>query len=193
MGKVRFGLENVHYSIVTEGSFGTPKALTGAVNLSIDPEGDDSTFYADNIPYATFTTNAGYSGSIEIACLEDEAASDLLSDTVDSNGLVYEVADAQPKEIALLFEIGGNVKNQRFALYSCTMSRPSREANTTSDSTDPDTITLDFKAVPKVMTIGTDSKKVTKATIERTTANATIYDAWFTTVQLPSGASGVTN
>lgn len=53
--KVHFGLKKVHYAIVTETdgvlTFGTPTAWPGAVNLSLEPQGDPVEFYADNGVY----------------------------------------------------------------------------------------------------------------------------------------------
>ena len=52
--KVKFGLKNVHYAVVTTNStgkesYGTPVAWPGAVNLSLDAEGDTNSFDADDI------------------------------------------------------------------------------------------------------------------------------------------------
>lgn len=51
--KVKFGLSNVHIAKITETegeiTYGTPFAMPGAVGLNADPEGDTTTFYADNM------------------------------------------------------------------------------------------------------------------------------------------------
>ena len=56
--KVIFGLNNAHYSIITEGedgeiTYGVPVALKGAVEISLDPRGETTDFYADDILYYT--------------------------------------------------------------------------------------------------------------------------------------------
>ena len=70
--KVKFGLKNCHYAKATLDpdtnavTFGTPVAIPGAVNLSLDPEGDTEPFYADDMVYYTTVANNGYSGDLEI-------------------------------------------------------------------------------------------------------------------------------
>ena len=54
--KVKFGLSNVHIAPITaisnsEVTYGTPFALPGAVNLTLDPEGESADFYGDNTKY----------------------------------------------------------------------------------------------------------------------------------------------
>ena len=67
MGKVKFGISNVYYSVITETNNGityaTPVRLPGAVSFSADPEGESTPFYADNIVYYQSVSNQGYSGA----------------------------------------------------------------------------------------------------------------------------------
>lgn len=188
--KVRFGLEQAYYALIQEdGKFGAPVPLKGAVSLSLNAEGNSSNFYADNCPYVTFSTNSGYTGELELAVLEDKDAQALLGEVKAANGIIYEDADAQPAQFALLFQTDGNLHEKRYALYNCTLSRPSMNANTTTDSTDPDTTTLSFTAIPLEMEIDGEKKKVTKGVIENDEAGKDVYSAWYTAVQTPALAS----
>lgn len=187
--KVRFGLKNVHYALIDfeTGEYKTPVRLPGAVSLSIDAEGDTSTFYADNMAYYVTSSNAGYTGSIELAALTDQALIDLLGYTKDNNGFVYERADANPPSFALLYEIDGDPEQQRGVLYSCKLTRPSVEANTKEDSTDPQTITSDFTAIAKEMTVGEEANvPVIKGSVE---SKQTAYTDFFTKVYAPAAAA----
>lgn len=191
MGKVRYGIENVYYALVDSktGKYGTPKALKGATALTTEAEGDSNSFYADDTKYAVFETNAGYTGTLTIASLEDDARVDLLGETKDAMGGIYEAVDSTPNAFAMMYKIKGNVCDQNFVFYEVTLSRPSQEANTTSDSTDPDTVELNFTAVPHEMPIGTDTKKVTKYSMELSDTNKEVYNGWFTEVKTPSAGA----
>ena len=60
--KVKFNIKNCHYAPVdSDGKYGTPIAMPGAVNLSLSVQGELSKFYADGIAYYTSSSNGGYS------------------------------------------------------------------------------------------------------------------------------------
>ena len=72
--KVKYNLKNVHAAKLTEMvadgettfTYAAPKAIPGAVSISLDAEGESSPFYADGIVYFRSVTNNGYSGDLEI-------------------------------------------------------------------------------------------------------------------------------
>ena len=51
--KVQFGLKNVHYAVLNGSVYAEPVSVPGAVNLSMDAEGDMQKFYADDVAYIT--------------------------------------------------------------------------------------------------------------------------------------------
>ena len=188
--KVMFGLSNAHYAVYdpTEGTYGTPVPIKGSVSLSLDIEGESSTFYADNVAYVTFNKNGGYSGTLEIAYAEHQMLQDLLG-YEDDSGLLLEFTDAQPSQFALLFEFDGNVNKQRFVLYNCTLARPNTEANTTEDTIEPTTQSLDITAIGIDLTYKGKTRNVVKGMIENTETNKTKFDAFFTSVLKPTEAA----
>ena len=46
--KIKYGLKNVHYAVITEAggvvSYGTPVAIPGAVNITLSPAGEKVEF-----------------------------------------------------------------------------------------------------------------------------------------------------
>ena len=83
--KIKYGLKNVYYAVATEGeggvlSYATPVRIPGAVNLSMEAQGDTTPFYADNILYWQGIANNGYSGTLEIATVPDSFRTDVLGD-----------------------------------------------------------------------------------------------------------------
>lgn len=100
--KVKFGLKNCHYALVTladdgTATFGTPVAMPGAVSLSLDAEGENEPFYADDSVYYMVSDNNGYSGDLELALIPESFLTDIMHETEDSNGVLYENKDVEPE------------------------------------------------------------------------------------------------
>ncbi len=95
--KIKYNLKNVHAAKLTKGPDGAykyevPKAIPGAVSISLDAEGDSSPFYADGIVYFRSTSNNGYSGDLEIALIPEWFRTDILKEELDKNGVLVENA-----------------------------------------------------------------------------------------------------
>ena len=189
MGKVRFGIKNAHYAVWNKenSSYDTPVAIPGSVKLSLDAKGNSSTFYADDIAYEQFSTNGGYTGSFQVAVVEDKLLKDLLGYLTTTNGVVVEDAAAKQASFALLFEVEGNEANVRFALFNCKLSRPSTENNTTTDDTTPDTSTLDITCIGRTF----EGHNIVKGHCEMSDTTKSTFDGWFNTVVVPSFNSAV--
>ncbi|EJL44027.1 phage tail protein [Brevibacillus agri] len=176
--KIKYGLRNVHYAVVTEGADGTytyatPKRLPGAVNLSLSPVGEKVEFYADDIAYHVEETNNGYDGELEVANLTDEFRIDVLGEQL-VDGVLFESADQKGKKFALLFEFDGDKKAKRHVLYNCTAARPTVAGSTRTNTKEPKTSQLTFSARPRPadMLIKADTAGLEQAK----------YEAWYTAV-----------
>jgi phi13 family phage major tail protein len=183
--KVKYGLSNCYYAVLDEtaGTYGTPVAMPGAVNLSLDQEGETNNFRADNMDYYVSVSNNGYSGDLELALIPDSFLTDVMGEVVGTNGLQYEIADAKPKAFALLFQFEGDEHATRHVLYNCKATRPTLASQTTDTSIEPVTETISLTAIAKEFTIDTSTVKVVKAKCKPTD---TAYDNFFTAVQTPN-------
>ena len=198
---VRYGISNAHYALYTDGADGelgtyaTPVAMQGATQLSLTPQGNTWTFYADNIAYETGSSNTGYEVSLTIAVVGDQAKIDLLGYASDANGVVYEAADSEPNSCAFLWEFGGSKVKKRGLLYNVKFNRPTVTGNTETDSVDPDTEELTGVAIGRDIEIGNNTVNVIKASATNETATSAQFDAWFDAVYIvgASGATGATS
>lgn len=185
--KVKYGLSNVYYAkatIATNGSatYSTPVAWPGAVSLSLDAEGDVTKFRADNTDYWVGQANNGYSGDFECALIPDSFRTDVMGEISDSNGVYLENADAKTNAFALLFQFEGDANNIRHVLYNCSVSRPSVAGQTTEESVEPQTETLNLTA--SAIYVPAITKNLVKA---RVTADVTTqYTSWFSSVYVPT-------
>lgn len=186
--KVKFGIEDAHVAFfdeatATEGSpaWDTPKAVDGAVSLTMNPEGDTNDFYADNTKYYTSNTNNGYTGTLEVANVPDEIIAEMLGMTIDTNGMLVESTEDKQKEFALMGEIKGDAKDRRFVYYRCKAARPSQDSTTNDTGETPDTDSLEVTVLP----IESEDKKLVKGVLELNDTNQDVFDAFFDEVILP--------
>lgn len=174
--KVKYGLKNVHYAVYTPGTdtYATPVAIPGGVNLSLTPEGESNTFYADNVAYYVTQADQGYSGDLEIATIPDAMRKDVWGWAEDANGVLVEDNQAAVKNFALLFQINGDAYNRHCVLYMCSAARPNINAATIGEQAEPQTETIALTAMPR-----TDGK-VQAVTLDTTTAS--VVSGWYNAV-----------
>ena len=181
--KVKFGLNKVHWAKITAWSdegvptFATPVRLPGAVSLSIDANGENENFYADNSVYYVINNNAGYDGDLEVALITTDFATAILGEQLDAKGGLVERNDAETSQFALMFEFDGDKNHIRHVLYNCVASRPSIEGETNEDSKEVKTDTLNLQATPL-------ANGYVKA---KTGTNTTddVYNKWYDAVYEP--------
>lgn len=182
--KIKYGLQNVYYAKITLGTggvetYGTPKALPGAVSLSLDAEGDINQFYADNRAYWQQASNNGYKGSLEVAMIPDDFRKDILEEVVDDNGVLVEKSIVATTAFAILFEFAGDEKNKRCVLYNCAVTRPTIGGQTTEDKITPQPEELDISCTAN------SAGYVKGSCIDGDTE----YSGWFSAVYVPSFTS----
>ena len=186
--KVKYGLKNVYYAVATidastnTATYDTPVQWLGAVNLSMDAQGEETKFRADNIDYWIGNSNNGYSGDFESALIPDSFKTDVLGYITDGNGVLVEDAGAKTVHFALMFQFEGDDKATRHVLYNVTCGRPSITGATTEESIEPQTETVTFKAIS--IYNATLGKDITKASCSE--SQATQYAAWTEAVYQPT-------
>lgn len=188
--KVKFGLSNVHVAKIIKGedgaiTYGTPFKIPGAVNLSLDAEGDNEPFYADNIKFFESFANNGYSGELEIAKIPDEFYKEILGQKIDSIGGVVENINDVITPFAFMYQIEGDVTGTRFCYYNTTVSRPSTEAGTVEDTKTPNTDTL------SITTSAREDNGNVRYKLPLSDANKTEYEAFFDEVPEPKNEASV--
>ncbi|MBS4750322.1 phage tail protein [Carnobacteriaceae bacterium zg-ZUI78] len=176
--KVTYGLENVHFSVITERpdgthEYGTPIPIRGAVELGLEPQGEAIKLKADNIIYFADESNEGYTGTLKVFLLPEEFMQQVLGETIEG-GLVTEKAGIPKKSFALMFQFEGDKNAVRHVLYNCNAKRP-KVSSATKDGANYNNDELSFEASPR------PKDKVIKRKTNKNTAKD-IYDNWFKAV-----------
>ena len=180
--KVRFGLSNIHIGTYTEGTggtvtLGTPIAQEGAVNMTLDPESEENTFWADNVKYYVTNQDNGFSGSVEVAKWDDEIKTALLGYVaLDGGGIAHVKGAAKPK-VYIAAQAEGDAESRRFILYNVTLGQIQFEAATTEDAVEPATETIDINVA------GDNKTGITMAEYPKT---ASAYSTLFTNPPVPA-------
>lgn len=193
MPKIKYGLKNVHYAKITAMSdagvptYDTPVAWPGAVNLSLDPQGERVVFYADNIEYWTTTPDNGYEGDYESALVPDSFLKDILGYIEDSKGVLVEDADAQPAEFALMFEFANDEHATRHVLYRVSAGRPAVAGQTKGENIEPQTETSSFRA----MAVYNESLQtnIVKSKAPYSATSTDPYVTWYDAVYIPTAST----
>lgn len=176
--KVQFNLKNVHYAVLTPGEkpeWSTPVHVPGAVNLSLNPNGEIKPFYADGITYYQSVSNNGYSGDLEMARFPDKMRQEVwMCEIATEDGVMIENAGVEPKSFALLFQIDGDAENQLYCLYNCMGTRPGITGTTNTDTKEPQTQKSTISAAP--LENGNVMARTTKST------PGEVRQTWFTKV-----------
>lgn len=189
--KIKYGLKNVYYAVATIASNGsatydTPVAFPGAVSLSLDPQGDNTNFYADNVVYWVGNGNAGYQGTLEVARVIDSFKTDVLGMITDAKDVLIEDMNSEIVHFALLFQFEGDEKATKHVMYNCTAQRAAAAGQTRTETTEPQTETLNLTAT-SIYNASLDKDIVKSETCADT--DETTYSGWNSAVYIPTAPS----
>ena len=192
--KIKYGIKNVYYAVATIGAntaatYDTPVALPGAVSLTLDQEGENNIFYADNIAYFSTYANNGYTGSLELALVPDSFRKDVLGEILDNKSVLAEDQNAPSVHFALLFQFEGDTKAVKHVVYNCIASRPSVSGNTKEASISPETETINLTATS--IYVSALNKVIVKSRTTDST-DSTTYSGWNSAVYVPAGLPAAT-
>lgn len=181
--KVKFGLKGCYYAkgtLAANGSmtYGTPVALPGAVSLSLEAQGENSPFYADDVIYYIGSSASGYSGDLELASIPDDFKKDILGFVADGNGVLYEPASPAVEHFALIFQFSGDKHATKHVMYNCVASRPAVASSTKNEATEPVTESITITASSVYVSALNDN--VVKASV--TPTESTAYSGWESSV-----------
>lgn len=187
--KILYGIEQCYVAVLTETedgiTYGEPFPIKGARGLNMDPQGDLTKVYADNIVFFKANSNQGYEGDLVLLITPEEFLTQILGQTKDKNGAILENADDKTARFALMFQGKGDEKARRWVFYDCVATRPSRENNTQEESIEAGEETMTITMSPRT------SDKMVKAYMEPSETNKQLYDTFFTKVYEKDAAAGV--
>ena len=159
MGKVRFGISNLHIGTYSQDSLGAGSFIPGTVTLNLDPSSDLFKMHADNEVYWSGYSNAGYDGEIENALFTNEFKVNYLGYEELAYDGVAQVTGIRTDPVWIAFEAGGT-DPRRIILYNVQLGAITREYDTEEDAAEPQTAKLPFSCY------GDDDTTITMASFE---------------------------
>ena len=177
--KVKYGLKNVYYAVITFGdngavTFASPVAIPGAVDMSLSKNGDTYEFYADDGVYFEIADGDVYEGDLELALIPDGFRTAVLNESLDGKSVMFESDGDTKVHFALLFEFTGDANAIRHVLYNCTAYETEVSGTTKGENVEVKTEKLHIKA--RALPNGKIKAKTGAST------DATTYNGWYSNV-----------
>ena len=147
VNKVLFGFSDLYigtYTVDGEGNvtMGTPYHQPGAVGFSPEGQGENYTFYADNVNYFSYYTSGTYEGDLVVAKFDEEFKKQFLGYVELDDGGLAEVKNAVRPNIYIAFEVQGNTAPERVIFYNGSLGGINREYATIEESVEVQTETM---------------------------------------------------
>lgn len=141
--KVLFGFSSLYVGTYTDTNgtvtLGTPVPVPGAVSYAAEPQGDNYTFYADNVAYYSSYTSGTYEGDLTVAMFDETFRTTFLGEVTLADGGTAEVKNAQKPNIYMMFQVDGDDAGRRVIFYNGTIGNITREYSTIEESVEVQT------------------------------------------------------
>ena len=180
--KVRFGLSNLYfgtYTVAANGTvtLGSPVKVPGAVSLNLDPETEETVFWADNVKYYVTNADNGFTGEVEVAAFNDDFKTTFMNYVALADGGIAQIKGMDNQTCYMMFQSEGDAQSRRGILYNVTLGQISRSYQTTEGTKEPQTATLGITVV------GDNETGITRASY---TEDATGYSTLFSAPPVPN-------
>ena len=169
--------------------FNTPVMLPGMVSGSVEIDQDSEEIYADNKVWVSAKGAKVRTLEIGFRYL-DPTYMGLLGFKHAGNDIWTDTGTFVPH--ALFFEETvedgetGDVTHRLHIFYNCTGSEPELETETDEDGIEAREIKVSYSCLESTFVKDTDNEYCQYAWIERTNANATLYDTFQSAILLPA-------
>lgn len=195
--KLRRGLKNVFVAEVTKDdadgyTVGTPFRLIPAGEMKRTVSSDTANIYYDDVVFATSGTEAATEIEITGASLRSPGVARLLGKTIDSTtGAVVDDGDYIEKYWAF----GGTAEGldgteEQFWFLKGTFVAPEEDDKTKDDTTDTNSMTLNFNAIKTIHTF-TNGKRCKRIVFDTNTSQLKTSQSWVAQVVTPDNLSTI--
>lgn len=179
------GFDKCFYAKITEGedgneTYSTPVALPGAISISITPNVNNATLYADDGAYEESSALGNIDVELGLADLTPEIQADILGHTIKNGVLSRKSSDVQPYVAIGGRSLKSNGKYRYFWLVKGKLNIPEQSRQTKGDSIEYNTPTLSGSFLKRNL----DNAWILEADEDSTTLNPTTITSWFTAVPI---------
>lgn len=158
MAGITVGLDMIYYAILQEdtdtvdtpAAYSTPKRIPGAISLTITPNVNSSTLYADDQAAETDTNLGDIAFSMNVKDLPNEVLADLLGHKLDSRGGLVRSKDDVAPYVAIGYRRRKSNGEYRYIWnYKGRFQPETQEANTKTDTPSFQTPTITATFLPR--------------------------------------------
>jgi hypothetical protein len=96
------------------------------------------------VKYWSGFSDNGFSGSIEVAKFDTDFKTQFLGYQTLTDGGVAAIKGSTKPNVAIMFEVAGDVENRRVIMYNCALGAITREFSTIEESKEPVTESIDI-------------------------------------------------